>query len=182
MQKRIQSKEELEKFYSTDDPWDYDNTPDDKKRLEQILYILPKKQYERTLDFGCGNGFVTTHLPGAEVIGIDLSQNAIESAKARAIRDNGTHISFECKNIFDCSPAHFGTFDLIVITGILYPQYICDGFAAIRMIIDSLLRTGGILVCCHISAWGNMRFPYLTVDTMFYNYREYMHRLEVYQK
>lgn len=73
-------------------------------------------------------------------------------------------------------------FDLIVITGILYPQYIGEGFLLASSIIDDLLMPGGHLVSAHIMEWYKFKFPYITISREYYQYREYTHVLEVYEK
>jgi len=178
----LQTQKELDEFYISEDPWEYDKTPDDLKRRDELIYILPKQKYKRTLDLGCGNGFLTIHLPGESIIGCDISENAILYAKERANKKNRENIKFLQMNIFDCCPEKIGVFDLIVITGILYPQYIGSGNSIIRLIVDKLLHSNGILVCCHIDEWYNIRFPYVPLDTVIYPYRNFMHRLEVYKK
>ena len=71
----MQSKEELESWYKTEDPWKYKITQDDKTRLENVLDFLSPNTYEKILDIGCGEGFVTTNLPGKEIHGIEISDN-----------------------------------------------------------------------------------------------------------
>ncbi len=75
----MQSKQELEDWYSQPDRWGYFNNPEDTKRLEKILFMLGwgKSHYKRAIDIGCGEGFVTTFLPADEIHGLDLSDNAL---------------------------------------------------------------------------------------------------------
>ena len=73
-------------------------------------------------------------------------------------------------------------FDLIVITGVLYSQYIGKSSSLIYKIIDSLLVPKGILVSVHINDWYNCQFPYLKLKQRFYNYRNYNHKLEIYTR
>ena len=60
----MQTKQELEDWYSVEDPWHYKTTDDDLYRKNTILSILDN--YETALDIGCGEGFVTTHLPATK--------------------------------------------------------------------------------------------------------------------
>jgi hypothetical protein len=75
-----------------------------------------------------------------------------------------------------------GRFDLVVITGVLYPQYIGEGQRLVYTIIDDLLEAGGHLVSAHIAEWYQCRFPYISVTREYYRYREFSHVLEVYIK
>ena len=102
----MQTKEELEHWYAVADPWLYKLTPDDEIRKNLILDFLPLN-YQRALDIGCGEGFVTTDLPAIEIHGIEISDNA-----ARRLPWNVKRVH---------SPE--GLYDLVMTTGTLYQQY-----------------------------------------------------------
>lgn len=176
---KLQSKEELEEWYENSDPWSYEKNPDDLNRKALLLSVIPRKKYKKVLDIGCGNGFITNSLPGDKIIGIDISSRALHYAKKNA----PPHIEYLSYSIFDLPFLGWGnTFDLIVITGVLYPQYIGQSEKLIYTIIDGLLINGGILVSCHIEEWYSARFPNVTLHREYYSYREYVHLLEVYLK
>ena len=174
----LQSLKDIETWHSTPDPWGYETHPDDVLRKDILLAELPAREYMRVLDIGCGQGFLTRDLPGKRVTGVDISAEAI--AKARMIQDK--RLDFRQESIFDLSPPPKSGYDLIVITGVLYPQYIGHAHTLIYHIIDSQLAHDGILACVHIDGWHEARFPYLILKEHFYAYREFTHRLEVYTK
>lgn len=174
----IQTIDELEKFYKQNDPWQYETIPDDQKRKEILLSEIPNKSYKKVIDIGCGQGFITRNLPGSKVVGVDISSNAIERAKIQQTN----RIDFICASIFELSKIFTQEFDLILITGVLYSQYIGESHNLVYRIIDGLLLDNGILVCCHINSWYTARFPYLMLESSFFKYREYTQRLEVYIK
>lgn len=177
----IQKIEEIEKFWEDPDPWNYENNPDDLKRRALLLSLLSKDKYKKILDIGCGNGFVTVNLPGDEIIGIDISTNAINHAKNRS--KGLDHIKYFRASLFDLVEYNWDrAFDLIVITGVLYPQYIGHSELLVYLIIDNMLQVGGHLVTCHIEEQYNARFPYITLRREYYPYREFSHILEVYLK
>jgi tRNA G46 methylase TrmB len=101
----MQSKEELENWYLTEDPWGYKINLDDLHRKNKILSILDN--YETALDIGCGEGFVTTHLPATKIFGIELSDNASLRLPSNVNRLN--------------EPS--GKYELVITTGTLYQQY-----------------------------------------------------------
>lgn len=177
----IQSKQELDHYYTSEDPWGYFAHPDDAQRKNHLLSLLPERAYQSTLDIGCGNGFVTLNLPGEQVKACDISARAIEQAKRHADKA-GKAIDYFIANFFDLKPQQHGTFDLIVITGVLYPQYIGKANSLVHLIVDELLNENGVLVSCHIDDWNPPNFPYLLLDRSCYPYRDYFHRLDVYQK
>lgn len=179
----IQPAQELEQFYAQEDPWRYDENPDDRRRLDEIRGLLGGRRFRRALDIGCGNGFVTTTLPAEKIVGIDLSQAAIAWARKRAdALPDADRFEFEALSVFDIGKLEEKSFDLVVITGVLYPQYIGKSFSLIRLYIDRLLQDGGVLLSCHIDEWMRFRFPYTLIDQSIYPYREYTHRIEVFIK
>ncbi len=179
----IETAQDLDRFYAEEDPWDYQAHPDDQRRLDEVRVMLSGRQFRHALDIGCGNGFITTSLPATNVLGIDLSSSAIDWARKRASRmPDPSRFDFECRSIFDVGALPESHFDLIVITGVLYPQYIGRGYSLARVHIDRILRAGGTLLSCHIDEWMRFRFPYSLVDQSLYPYREYTHRIEVFVK
>lgn len=169
--------------YAVPDPWDYDTTPDDEVRAARLLSHLPDRGYARTLDVGCGNGFLTVRLPGDEVVGCDISGKAVGWARERAAaRDDADRFRFETASLFDLPSLALGRFDLVVITGVLYEQYVGRSFALVRLIVDDLLAEGGVLASVHIDDWFPHRFPYTTLRLSIDRYREYHHRLEIHQR
>ena len=174
----IQSKDELEKWYSETDPWGYYKDPQDVIRKAKILSAIPKLDYKNTLDIGCGNGFLTNELPGKQIVGVDISEEAIRWAKQKAL----PHVRYESASLFDLIDLDLPPMDLILITGVLYPQYIGPSIRLIYVLIDQILKPGGILVCSHIYQWYKSRFPYLTVSREYFPYRDYSQILEVYCK
>ena len=176
--KMLQSLEDLEKWHDAVDPWGYETNPEDSKRKDILLSELPQKSYQRVLDIGCGHGFITRDLPGSEVLGVDISQESIK--RARAFETD--RIKFACSSLYDLHKNLHGQYDLILITGVLYPQYIGNSLTLVYSIIDKLLKENGILVTVHIDEWYKARFPYLLLNNYYYDYRQFTHRLEVYVK
>ncbi len=175
----LQSKDELEDWYSSgEDPWDYYRNPADALRKARILAAIPTWEFEDVLDIGCGNGFLTKDLPGKRITGIDVSEKAVAWASQRA----PAHIRYLPGSLFDIPDLDLPQMDLVVITGVLYPQYIAKAMRLVYVLIDRILKPGGILLCSHIYEWYAARFPYLTVSREYFPYREYSQVLEVYCK
>lgn len=102
----MQSKEELENWYRFPDPWAYKTTQDDLDRKEKIISMLPIR-YQRAIDIGCGEGFVSHDLPATEIHGIEMS----DLAAAR--------LPWNVKRVTEPE----GVYDLVMTTGTLYAQY-----------------------------------------------------------
>ena len=174
----IQKKEDLDIFHNIRDPWGYENNAEDIKRKEILLDQIPKREYLNVLDIGCGQGFVTNDLPGKNIYGVDISGSALRNAELYCKKE----IIFKEGSIFDIDSLFNIKFDLIIITGVLYPQYIGKSSSLIYLLIDKILNKDGILACVHINEWYNSQFPYLKFKQQFYSYREYTHNLEIYCK
>jgi 2-polyprenyl-3-methyl-5-hydroxy-6-metoxy-1,4-benzoquinol methylase len=178
----IQSISELEDWYSKEDPWDYENNLQDIKRKDILIDELPKRKYMNVLDIGCGHGFITRELPGENLYGIDLSHKSIKQANLLGKR-KGKKIKYIQGDLFAINDIFKKKkFDLIIITGVLYPQYIGKSFTYVYHQIDKMLKKDGILATVHISEWTNARFPYLLLKDMYYDYITYTHNLRIYQK
>ncbi|MBV6625953.1 MAG: methyltransferase domain-containing protein [Rivularia sp. (in: Bacteria)] len=83
----------------------------------------PQKQNIRILDAGCGTGVGTEYLvhlnPQATVVGIDLSEGALNVAKERCQRSGANRAEFHHLSLFDVDKIP-GEFDLINCVGVLH--------------------------------------------------------------
>ena len=102
----MQTKEELEQWYKTADPWQYETTTDDLIRKDHLLNMLSIR-YNRALDIGCGEGFVTRDLPAEDIHGIEISDLA------------ASRLPWNVKRVHEPE----GVYDLVMTTGTLYSQY-----------------------------------------------------------
>jgi len=177
----IQSISDIEEWYQSEDPWGYKESKADLDRKKFLLESLQNSSYMNVLDIGCGNGFVTNALPGETVVGVDISENAIMHAR----RNAPSHVIYEKGSIFDLNFIN-QKFDLIIITGVLYPHYIGNSSRLIFDVIDKLLLSGGELVTVHIDDWCDVVFPYYKVCEEYYSYHRkegvYTHKLVGYIK
>jgi hypothetical protein len=160
----MQSKEELEHWYTKKDPWQYTTTQDDLNRKQKLLSILNEINngylYDRALDIGAGEGFVTTDLPAKEIFGIEISDLAAQrfpSNVSRLIEPEGK-------------------FDLVMTTGTLYQQY--DHAKMAEWIKNSASRH---ILVAGIKSWliGYV-FGKIIYETEF-SYREYAQKVTVYE-
>jgi len=180
MKSIIQPIEELENFHENSDPWGYNTNSSDQIRKEILLNEISKDKFLNILDIGCGQGFITTNLKGDKVIGVDISNEAIRKAK---LNNKSENIEFVQGSIYDLNSLFEpNSFDLIIITGVLYKQYIGSSSSLIYQIIDNLLLKKGKLITVHIDEWKLCSFPYRKVKVLKYAYREFIHNLEIYYK
>ena len=173
----LTSLEDIERFHSTDDPWSFNNNSYDLNRREIIRGVIPERIYKQVLDIGCGQGFITQILPGENILGIDISNEAIQKAK----KHKSNTCKFQQNSIFDFE-AKDKKYDLIIITGVLYKQYIGKSLNLIYDYLNSWLNIDGILISVHIDEWYVAKFPFFLYKSLYYKYRDYTHKLEVYIK
>lgn len=112
----------------------------------EAAYLLPRLQPGmRLLDVGCGPGTITTGLARAvspgEVVGIDVSDDVIESARAHAAEVGATNARFETASVY-ALPYADGSFDVAHAHQVM--QHLADPVAALAE-IRRVLRPGGLV-------------------------------------
>lgn len=96
---------------------------------------------ERVLDVGCGPGFVIDYLPQVDYVGIDIDRRYIDHAK----RHYGDRGEFHCYELTAERARDLGTFDLILLNGVVHHL---DDATAVELlgILANSLNTGGRLM------------------------------------
>jgi hypothetical protein len=154
----MQSKEELENWYLREDPWNYKTTEDDYFRKEKILSLL--KKYDKALDIGCGEGFITKDLPANQIFGIELSDNA-----SLRLPSNVTRL---------IKPVD--KYDLVMTTGTLYQQYNHQQITNwIKQSASHHILVGGIKDWMIWSEFGEI------INEIEFQYREYTQIIRLYE-
>jgi len=154
----VQSKEDLERWYSQSDRWGYFHEPDDSIRLKNILRILD--YYEKAIDIGCGEGFITRHLPAREIFGVDISENAMSR-----LPENVTPLN---------EPN--GKYDLVISTGTLYQQY------NHKQIYDWVIASAkNHILIAGIKDWLVDYDFGMQLKTLEFKYREYTQKITLYK-
>jgi hypothetical protein len=164
----VQSKRELEEWYQRADPWQYTTTADDVWRKNFYITALASNpsppyttQFERALDVGAGEGFITTSLPANEIHGIELSD-----AAAGRFPSNVTRVA-EPK----------GEYDLVISTGTIYVQY--DHAKIYEMIMNAACKTVAI---GGIKNWLTLPYNFGNLVREFeFPYREFTSCLRIYE-
>src|ERR1700741_631365 len=132
------------------------------RRSVERLKLAPG---ERVLDVCCGSG--ASAIPAAEivgpagsVVGIDLAQNLLELARAKANQRGLTNIRFQSEDLMHL-PFEEGSFDTVVcVFGIFF---VPDMEAALRE-LKRVVRNGGRVA---ITTWGPRFFE--PASTEFWN-------------
>lgn len=160
----MQSKEELERWYTKEDPWQYRINDYDKFRKEFIVDTLLRVNnnvfYDRCLDIGAGEGFVTESLPANTIHAIEISDHA------------ASRFSQNVQRVLQPD----NQYDLVLTTGTLYPQY---NHEQIKNWIDQS-KSKHVLVA-GIKDWLiDYTFGKIISDSTF-SYREFTQRVIVYE-
>lgn len=156
----MQTKQELEEWYAKPDPWGYEDNIHDTERKLRILAVLDT--YERALDIGAGEGWITKDLPAKVIEAMEIS----DTASAR----------FPDTIIKTDKP--IGRYDLIVATGVLYRQY--DWEHMLSLIKKHASRH---ILLSHIKDWEVADYSPLGEQIHYeeFPYREYTQALRLIQ-
>lgn len=96
---------------------------------------------QRILDIGCGTAAVLTHLSGCNYVGIDHNHEYIKKARAHF----GAKGEFHCLDINDAKFKEFGTFDIVLLQGVLH-HLNDDEVKQLIAAIPAVLTAKGVLV------------------------------------
>jgi len=137
----------FERIYANDpDPWRYATSPYEKRKYAATLAALPRLRFNRAFEPGCSIGVLTRMLARrcGRLLASDMSEISLDHARARCRGVRNIH--FRRMRI----PAEWptGTFDLIVLSEVLYYQSRRDVWATARKTLRCL-RAEGVVVMVH---------------------------------
>ena len=135
-------------YSDNSDPWQYKTRWYEKRKRDMCLAVLPKAQYDNAIELGCGNGVFSALLAPRchALLSVDCNKQAIQLAKQRLAESS--HVRVLQGVIPDSLPTAKTTFDLIVISEILY--YLSpNDIDTVIFWIKQNLAIGGTLLCCH---------------------------------
>lgn len=135
-------------YTATPDPWGSASLyyRYQRRKYDQIVALLPSRQFRRALDLGCGLGLLSQRLTARadETLGLDVADAAIELARAHA--KGVGRLTFAQADVLDLPRELDGGFDLVVIADTLYYLAPLDDELLKKLAcrIASLLVPGGI--------------------------------------
>ena len=103
--------------------------------------VLQPRSGQRILDIGCGTAMVLKHLSGCDYVGIDHNPEYIN----RARENFGTKGKFHCIDINDAKFKEFGTFDTVLLLGVLH-HLNNDEVKQLVKVIPAAMKPTGTLV------------------------------------
>ncbi len=143
----------FQQLYQQDaDPWKVRQRWYEHRKRNIVLACLPDQRYRRAYEPACGNGELTAALAqrAEHLSASDMSPEAVRLTQQRLQREHASDASrvvVECQQLPQDWPKD-ATFDLIVISEMLYYLREPDLLQLRQRCINSL-APGGTLVLCH---------------------------------
>lgn len=131
--------------------WNMVRTP--YTQLPSLGYIgripLELKKYgaKRVLDLGCGSGWLSVFLArqGFEVLGVDVSEQAVNLAKTWALQED-LNIGFAVSDVAELK-FEAGSFDAVVANSI-FEHFPLEQARSLTDRVFELLKEGGVFIGC----------------------------------
>ncbi|WP_169789052.1 class I SAM-dependent methyltransferase [Nonomuraea candida] len=137
-------------WHRSPDPWKLSTDGYEQHKYRSTLEQLPPRPYRRIIEVGCAEGVFTQALaaayPEAEITGVDVSERALERARAR-VPDDGGRVRFIQADILTHRAEH--RFDLVFCSETLYYLGRHERLQRASAQLSGLLAPDGVLVAVH---------------------------------
>lgn len=173
--------ESLDRLHAEEsDPWGAESRWYEQRKRDLVLAMLPRPDFERTLEVGCSTGALAEALAtrSKHLLAVDRSTAALAAARARFAEDDRVTVA-ELDVPHDW-PQDV-TFDLIVVSEVGYFLSPAELEALVGRIAGSL-ASDGVLVLCHwrhrVDGWlldadeVHSRFENLHIPALCATYRD----------
>jgi 2-polyprenyl-3-methyl-5-hydroxy-6-metoxy-1,4-benzoquinol methylase len=143
----------FQQLYQRDvDPWKVRQRWYEQRKRDIVLACLPDPRYRRAFEPACGNGQLTAALAqrAEHLTASDMSPEAVRLTRLHLQREHpgdASRVTLACQTMPQEWPAD-ASFDLIVISEMLYYLRESDLSLLLRRCIGSL-APGGALLLCH---------------------------------
>ena len=148
-------------LYARDpDPWGFETRPYERDKYAATLAALPRPRYAAGLEVGCSIGVLSRDLaPRCDHL---LCLDGAEAALAQARRRNADRPSAEFRQAWMPQDWPTGTFDLILLSEVLY-YFVPADLARVAALAAASLAPGGDAVLVHWLPYTDRDYP-LTGD------------------
>lgn len=147
-----------ERYAADPDPWRFETSDYERAKYDATLNALPKARYARVLEVGCSIGVLTHKLAERcdALIAIDVAEAALDAARSRC--RGLEHVTFARGQVPGEWPG--GSFDLILLSEVIYYLDAADVARLANRVCDSLLPSGDVVL---VHWTGDTHYP-LTGD------------------
>jgi 2-polyprenyl-3-methyl-5-hydroxy-6-metoxy-1,4-benzoquinol methylase len=131
------------KYQADIDPWRFRTSDYEKQKYRATIGAMTKRRYRHGLEIGCSIGVLTAMLAARcdHILALDGSETAIREARSQPL----CNVRYQLAFVPDEFPA--GTFDLIVLSEILYYLSKPDLDELARRCMAALEPEGEIIMC-----------------------------------
>jgi SAM-dependent methyltransferase len=132
------------KYQADIDPWRFRSSYYERHKYEATVAALTRPRYRRALEVGCSIGELTRMLAlrCETLLALDGSETAISEAR----RQTPANVTFELAWLPGAFPS--GTFDLIVLSEVLY-YFAAADLAQVARLCSAALEPDGEIIMCH---------------------------------
>ena len=147
----------------------------------ELRFLLPRLPPEpRVLDVGCGTGRLALSLAdrAKEIIGTDVAESMVQRAREAAA--TGAHRHLRVIRAPADQPLDVGSFDVVLLSGVLNYLEDADVAKALRAAADAL-RPGGLLYLRNVCACAHQHYREAAPDrppTIYRTARRYVQFVE----
>jgi SAM-dependent methyltransferase len=131
-------------YAAADDPWSLASRWYERRKYAITVAALPRERYARGLEVGCSVGVLTEMLAESceALLALDIAASAVRSAAARTAALPQVHV--EQRRLPEAWPG--GTFDLIVLSEVLYYLSAGDAAGLLKRAAEALEPAGTLVV------------------------------------
>lgn len=135
----------FDRFYDgRTDPWGFESRWYEERKRAVLLASLPRRRFRHALELGCSTGVLTAELArwADAVVGVDIADAPLDAARRR-LGPGPRLLRLD-------TPTQWpeGTFDLVVLSEVLYYYGRDDLDRTLDLAVGSL-AADGVLVACH---------------------------------
>lgn len=139
---------QVQQFYDGYWPSNLPTREDLEETRRHLTKIIPAREWENSLDAGCGLGVCTVALSdmSKRVVGLDVSPGSLTSARELAKRLGKKNIEFREASLMEI-PYPDETFDLVLCWGVL--MYVPSTEKVFSELVRTLKKGGSLIVAVH---------------------------------
>ncbi len=169
----------LRAHLAAEDPWSLDTNPYEQNRYELMLDLMRAKEwvYESGLEIGCAAGAFTIRLFSLckKLHVVDCQARAIEKCRQRL--GNHAKVRFSVADISEVT-GWSDSYDLIVVSEVLYYLETTERVCATVRSIASWLRPGGVLIFSSLNDAITSRWGWPGAESTILEWSKYLREVE----